>query len=57
MKGSKKGTGGHTLHKGLSRSMPKACDASMNLPKTSVNSEPTRKGVARTPSTLGPRTA
>lgn len=38
---------------------PMAVDKSMRPPtmKSTVNSDPTRAGVAKTPKTLGPRTA
>jgi hypothetical protein len=51
------------MHDGMKNRSPKDCDKSMKEghfvgPKAgSVNSEPTRKGTAPTPKTLGPRTA
>ena len=47
-----------TLHqKGMKDRSPKAVDASMKCKGGSVNGEPTRKGTAPTPKTLGPREA
>jgi hypothetical protein len=43
--------------KGMKRTMPPATDKSMALKGGLVNAEPTRKGVAPTPATLGPRDA
>lgn len=39
------------------RTPPAAVDASMKLPSGSVNSDPTRSSTAKTPKTLGPRSA
>lgn len=46
-----------SMHAGMTNRSPKAVDASMKPPSGSVNSDPTRKAVAPTPPTLGPRTA
>lgn len=43
--------------KGMKRHMPKGSDSSMKPKGGSVNDSVTRKGVAATPSSLGPRTA
>ena len=51
------GVGKTFLHKGLSNRSPKSEDSSMARKGGSVNSEPTRSGVAPTPKTLGPRNA
>jgi hypothetical protein len=45
------------LLKGLQNRSPKDGDASMKCKGGSVNSEATREGTAKTPGTLGPRTA
>lgn len=45
------------LLKGLKRSRAPGVDASMNLPGKSIDKDATRSGVAKTPKTLGPRTA
>jgi hypothetical protein len=44
------------MHEGLKKVSPPG-DSGMRPPKGSVNSNPTRSGVAATPKTLGPRTA
>jgi hypothetical protein len=50
--------GGKTLHQGLYRKNPHACDKSTSLPtKTSVNSDATRTQVGRATNALGPRSA
>lgn len=45
------------LLKGLQNRSPSASDASTKCKGGSVNSEATREGTAKTPGTLGPRTA
>lgn len=45
------------LKEGLTNRSPSASDASTTCKGGSVNDEPTRKGTASTPGTLGPRTA
>lgn len=45
------------LLKGLTKSEPPARDSSFTPKGGSVDDEPVRKGVAKTPKTLGPRTA
>lgn len=45
------------LLKGLTNKSPEACDSSMKLGKTSVNSEATRSETAHDDKTLGPRCA
>lgn len=45
------------LHAGLYVKAPKAIDSSMKLGSASVNDGATRGEVAKTPPTLGPRTA
>ncbi len=45
------------LHSGMKTRNPPASDKSTRLPGHSIDSEATRKGVAATPPTLGPRTA
>lgn len=42
---------------GMTNRSPSSSDASTKVKGGSVNSEPTRSGVAPTPKTLGPRTA
>jgi hypothetical protein len=50
--------GGKTLHQGLYRKNPHACDSSTKLPtKTSVNEGATRTEVGRATNNLGPRVA
>jgi hypothetical protein len=44
------------MHEGMKNRSPSG-DSGMRPPKGSVNSDPTRSGVAPTPKTLGPRTA
>jgi hypothetical protein len=47
-----------TLHqKGMQNRSPSATDASTKCKGGSVNAEPTRSSVAKTPGTLGPRVA
>jgi len=54
----KKSSGGMNMHSGMTRKAPAGVDKSMSIPKGStVNSDPTRGGVAATPKTLGPRDA
>jgi len=43
--------------KGMTNRSPAGSDASMRPGSGSVNTNPTRSGVAKTPRTLGPRTA
>lgn len=50
-----KKSGGY-MHEGMKNMSPPG-DSGMRPPKGSVNSDPTRGGVAPTPKTLGPRTA
>lgn len=45
------------LLKGLKRSNPSASDKSTRLPGSNINSDSTRGSTAKTPPTLGPRTA
>jgi len=45
------------LHQGLKNRSPSCTDKSMTPPSGKVNSDPVRSGVAKTPKTLGPRTA
>lgn len=46
------------MHAGMTNRSPKASDASTKPQSSrSVNDEATRSGVAKTPKTLGPRTA
>lgn len=51
--------GGKGLHAGLSRKSPAGTDKSMGATGRygSVNAGATRSGTAKTPKTLGPRTA
>lgn len=57
-KGSKHAEHVHGIHKGLTDKGPKQCDASTTFPKVaSVNHDAVRTHVAKTPKTLGPRTA
>ena len=50
--------GGKTLHQGLYRKNPHACDKSTSLPtKTSVNADAVRTQVGRATNDLGPRTS
>lgn len=49
--------GSGNLLKGLTNKSPEACDSSMKLGKTSVNSEATRSETAPQPATIGPRCA
>lgn len=51
----KSGMGSHSFN-GV-HTPPKAVDASMKMPKGSVNDNPTRKSSADTDRTLGPRSA
>ncbi len=44
------------MHEGMTNRSPSG-DSGMRPPKGSVNSDPTRSGVAPTPKTLGPRSA
>jgi hypothetical protein len=46
-----------SLHKGMKNRSPSSSDSSTTCKGGSVSSEPTRKNVAATPKTLGPRTA
>jgi hypothetical protein len=45
------------LKDGLTNNSPKAVDGSMKPPPGRVNDSPVRTGPAKTPATLGPRTA
>lgn len=45
------------LLKGLTNKSPAGTDKSMTPPKGRVNDSPVRDGVAKSPKTLGPRTA
>lgn len=49
-------TGG-VLHEGLKTNSPKSCDSSTQLKGMSVNEGAVRTGTAKTPPTIGPRTA
>jgi hypothetical protein len=49
--------GATTLKKGLKNCSPKAADKSTVMPKTSVNSDATRKSVAKATNNIGPREA
>lgn len=51
------GDKGGNMHKGMSRKEPKGVDASMHPHGPTVDADSTRKSVAPTPRTLGPRTA
>lgn len=51
-----KKSGGGYMHEGMSRKSPSG-DSGMKPPKGSVNDDATRDAVAKTPGTLGPRTA
>ena len=45
------------LHKGLKNRSPSPSDASMKLPGKNIDSDAIRSATAKTPATLGPRTA
>lgn len=51
------GTGGGTMHEGMTDKSPKFPDKSMEKKGGSVDSGAERSGTAKTPATLGPRTA
>lgn len=55
MKGMKGGS--KSLLAGLKNKSPSCYDASMKAPGMGINKDATRSGVAKTPKTLGPRTA
>ena len=45
------------LKDGLKRDLPPGTDKSMTVPPGRVNDSPTRSGPAKSPKSLGPRTA
>lgn len=46
-----------SMQDGMTNRSPKAVDKSMTPPPGRVDDDPVRKGPAKTPATLGPRTA